>query len=120
MQEHPDLGRTTDANQTSGQSRKSSASCSSTRTTACKATARRKKATIIPTGTHQSRHINAQTKRALTAGTPVVSIDTKKKELLGKYENHGRQWLPAKDPLKVNGHDFPDPDVPRAYPYGVS
>ena len=67
----------------------------------------------------QFRHINAQTKRALKAGWPVVSVDTKKKELLGNYKNHGRQWLPAKDPLKVNGHDFPDPDVPRAYPYGV-
>jgi hypothetical protein len=67
----------------------------------------------------QFRHINAQSKRALAAGTPVVSVDTKKKELLGNYDNHGRQWLPAKDPLKVNGHDFPDPDVPRAYPYGV-
>jgi hypothetical protein len=67
----------------------------------------------------QFRHINAQSKRALAAGTPVVSVDTKKKELLGNYDNHGRQWLPAKDPLKVNGHDFPSPDVPRAYPYGV-
>lgn len=67
----------------------------------------------------QFRHINAQTKRALTAGTPVVSVDTKKKELLGNYANHGRQWLPAKDPLKANGHDFADPSVPRAYPYGV-
>jgi hypothetical protein len=67
----------------------------------------------------QFRHINAQTKRALNAGRPVVSVDTKKRELLGKYKNNGRQWLPAKDPIKVNGHDFPDPDVPRAYPYGV-
>ena len=67
----------------------------------------------------QFRHINAQTKRALTAGTPVVSVDTKKKELLGNYANHGRQWLPAKDPLKANGHDFANPAVPRAYPYGV-
>jgi len=48
-----------------------------------------------------------------------VSVDTKKKELLGNYANHGRQWLPAKDPLKANGHDFANPAVPRAYPYGV-
>jgi hypothetical protein len=67
----------------------------------------------------QFRHINAQTKRALAEATPVVSVDTKKKEMLGKYKNNGRQWLPAKDPFKVNGHDFPAPDVPRAYPYGV-
>ena len=67
----------------------------------------------------QFRHINMQVKRALAQGTPVISVDTKKKELLGNYENRGRQWLPAKKPLKVNGHDFPQPDVPRAYPYGV-
>jgi hypothetical protein len=67
----------------------------------------------------QFRHINAQVKRALAKGTPVISVDTKKKELVGNYENGGRQWLPAKQPVKVNGHDFPHPDIPRAYPYGV-
>ena len=67
----------------------------------------------------QFRHINAQVKRALKAGTPVISVDTKKKELLGNYNNKGQQWLPAKKPVKVNGHDFPSPEVPRAYPYGI-
>jgi len=67
----------------------------------------------------QFRHINTQVKRALAKGTPVISVDTKKKELVGNYENAGRQWLPAKQPVKVNGHDFPQPDIPRAYPYGV-
>ena len=67
----------------------------------------------------QFRYINAQVKRALATGIPVISVDTKKKELLGNYENSGKQWLPAKKPLKVNGHDFPSPDVPRAYPYGI-
>jgi hypothetical protein len=67
----------------------------------------------------QFRHINTQVKRALAKGTPVISVDTKKKELLGNYENSGRQWRPAKQPVKVNGHDFPQPDIPRAYPYGV-
>ena len=67
----------------------------------------------------QFRHINAQVKRALAIGIPVISVDTKKKELLGNYENRGKQWLPAKKPVKVNGHDFPSPDVPRAYPYGI-
>jgi hypothetical protein len=67
----------------------------------------------------QFRHINTQVKRALAKGTPVISVDTKKKELLGNYDNAGQQWLPRKKPLKVNGHDFPGPDVPRAYPYGV-
>lgn len=67
----------------------------------------------------QFRHINLAVKRALAKGTPVVSVDTKKKELLGNYDNSGQQWLPAKRPVKVNGHDFPSPEVPRAYPYGV-
>ena len=67
----------------------------------------------------QFRHINAQVKRALATGTPVISVDTKKKELLGNYQNKGQQWLPAKKPVKVNGHDFPGPEVPRAYPYGI-
>ena len=67
----------------------------------------------------QFRHINAQVKRALATGMPVISVDTKKKELLGNYDNSGKQWLPAKKPIKVNGHDFPSPEVPRAYPYGI-
>ncbi len=67
----------------------------------------------------QFRHINAQVKPALATGMPVISVDTKKKELLGNYDNGGKQWLPAKNPIKVNGHDFPSPDVPRAYPYGI-
>ena len=67
----------------------------------------------------QFRHINTQVKRALAAGMPVISVDTKKKELLGNYDNGGQQWLPAKKPVKVKGHDFPSPDVPRAYPYGI-
>ena len=67
----------------------------------------------------QFRHINARVKRALAARMPVISVDTKKKELIGNYVNGGHQWLLAKHPKKVNGHDFPHPDVPRAYPYGV-
>jgi hypothetical protein len=50
---------------------------------------------------------------------PVISVDTKKKELVGNYVNGGRQWLPTKQPIPVNGHDFPNPEVPRAYPYGI-
>ena len=46
-------------------------------------------------------------------------MDTKKKELIGNYENEGRQWRKAKSPQKVNGHDFPAPSVPRAYPYDI-
>ncbi|HCA80818.1 MAG TPA: ISAzo13 family transposase [Bacteroidetes bacterium] len=64
-------------------------------------------------------HINARVKQALAARTPVISVDTKKKELIGNYVNGGQQWLPIKQSKKVNGHDFPHPDIPRAYPYGV-
>ena len=67
----------------------------------------------------QFRHINAAVKKCLRQGIPVISVDTKKKELVGNYENAGRQWLAAKQPRKVQGHDFPGPDVPRAYPYGI-
>jgi Rhodopirellula transposase DDE domain len=67
----------------------------------------------------QFRHINAAVKRALVQGWPVISVDTKKKELLGNFANAGRQWRPTKQPQRVRTHDFPAPDVPRAYPYGV-
>jgi hypothetical protein len=67
----------------------------------------------------QFRHINAQVRAALARREPVLSVDTKKKELIGNYVNSGRQWRPAKQPLIVNSHDFPAPEVPRAYPYGI-
>src|ERR1700674_197154 len=67
----------------------------------------------------QFQYINAQVSKALAAKRPVVSVDTKKKELLGNYRNEGQQWRKAKSPQRVNVHDFPDPSVPRAYPYGV-
>jgi hypothetical protein len=67
----------------------------------------------------QFRHINTVVRRALAAGIPVISVDTKKKELLGNFANAGRQWRPAKQPVTVKTHDFPEPAVPRAYPYGI-
>jgi hypothetical protein len=67
----------------------------------------------------QFQNINRAVRRALRAGNPVISVDTKKKELVGNYKNHGRQWRKVKTAKKVQGHDFPGPDVPRAYPYGI-
>lgn len=67
----------------------------------------------------QFQHINAAVKDCLKQGHPVISVDTKKKELIGNYDNAGQQWLPTKQPKKVQGHDFPNPEVPRAYPYGI-
>ena len=67
----------------------------------------------------QFRYINAAVKHCLAQGCPVISVDTKKKELVGNYANAGRQWRPARQPRRVQVHDFPTPDVPRAYPYGI-
>ncbi|MDR1187982.1 MAG: ISAzo13 family transposase [Bifidobacteriaceae bacterium] len=67
----------------------------------------------------QFRHIDALVAARVGAGEPVVSVDTKKKELVGNYKNAGREWSPAKSPFLVEAHDFPSPDVPRALPHGV-
>jgi Rhodopirellula transposase DDE domain len=67
----------------------------------------------------QFRHINRQVQRALRQGQPVISVDTKKKELIGNFENKGRQWRRRGDTEEVADHDFPAPSVPRAYPYGI-
>ncbi len=67
----------------------------------------------------QFEHINATVSGRLEDGQPVISVDTKKKELIGNYRNNGRKWHRKGAAPEVNGHDFPDPDVPRAYPYGV-
>ncbi len=67
----------------------------------------------------QFEYINEQVRKALAAKRPVISVDTKKKEILGNYLNEGRQWRPAKSPHRVKVHDFPHPSVPRAYPYGI-
>jgi hypothetical protein len=67
----------------------------------------------------QFAHINAAVQEALAAGIPVLAVDTKKKELVGNFANAGRRWRPAKTPERVQGHDFPGPEVPRAYPYGI-
>jgi hypothetical protein len=64
-------------------------------------------------------HINATVTEELSHGRPVISVDTKKKELVGNYENKGKQWRSKGQPRQVNGHDFPGPEVPRAYPYGI-
>jgi transposase len=53
------------------------------------------------------------------AGDPVISVDAKKKELVGNYANGGSEWEPAGDPRRVNVHDFPDDQLGKAVPYGV-
>jgi len=68
----------------------------------------------------QFRHIDAEATACLGAGAPVISVDAKKKELVvGKKANRGREWQPKGTPERVDVHDFPDPEVPKAVPYGV-
>lgn len=67
----------------------------------------------------QFQYINREVSRALAKGLPVISVDTKKKELVGNFENRGRQWRGKLAAEHVQSHDFPDPTVPRAYPYGI-
>ena len=70
----------------------------------------------------QFNHINALAAERLGAGEPVISVDTKKKELIGNYANGGREWQPAGEPDRVNVHDFADRalgEFAKAIPYGV-
>ena len=67
----------------------------------------------------QFRHINNAVKKCLLNKDPVISVDTKKKELVGNYKNIGQEWEKKGKPKEVNGHDFPDKNVPKAVPYGV-
>jgi hypothetical protein len=67
----------------------------------------------------QFRYLNGQARAQLAAGQPVVSVDAKKKELVGRFANGGAEWQPSAEPDQVNVHDFPDPKVGKAIPYGV-
>jgi len=67
----------------------------------------------------QFGYLNDQAKAHMDALNPVISVDTKKKELVGAYKNGGREWSPAGKPAPVKVHDFIDPDLGKANPYGV-
>ncbi|MFF5781645.1 ISAzo13 family transposase [Streptomyces virginiae] len=67
----------------------------------------------------QFRYLNQQAREHRDAGQPVISVDTKRKELVGEFKNDGRQWRPAGDPVPVNMHDFADPKLGKAIPYGI-
>ena len=67
----------------------------------------------------QFRHINEKVAAAIEENRPAISIDTKKKELVGEYANGGRDWRPKGEPVAVNVHDFPDKTLGKAIPYGV-
>ncbi|MFF1401494.1 ISAzo13 family transposase [Streptomyces sp. NPDC058287] len=67
----------------------------------------------------QFRYLNEQAREHRDGGQPVISVDTKKKELIGEFKNNGRQWQPMGEPVPVNVHDFADPQLGKAVPYGI-
>ena len=67
----------------------------------------------------QFEHINAKVVVALAKGEPVISVDTKKKELVGNYRNGGSDYRPKGDPIRVKVHDFEDKALGKVVPYGV-
>ena len=81
--------------------------------------AKRMKARGIRPGTREFEHINNKVIAAQAARQPAISVDTKKKELVGNYKNGGSDYRPKGDPLRVNVHDFADKELGKAVPYGV-
>jgi len=75
--------------------------------------------TTHPDRDAQFRYLNELVKEQQATGDPVVSVDTKKKELVGEFKNPGREWRPKDDPEPVRVHDFILPDRGKAIPYGV-
>ncbi|MDZ4799882.1 MAG: ISAzo13 family transposase [Bryobacteraceae bacterium] len=67
----------------------------------------------------QFEYINARVERSINMSQPVISVDTKKKELAGDFKNHGSDWRPRGDPEKAQTHDFAIPELGRVAPYGV-
>lgn len=67
----------------------------------------------------QFSYLKAQAGEHIEAGDPVISVDTKKKELVGDYKNDGREWRPKGEPARVKVHDFKDPELGKVNPYGV-
>jgi Rhodopirellula transposase DDE domain len=81
-------------------------------------------AKTIEGGQHPDRdgqfcYLNDQAEQHLAAGDPVISVDTKKKELVGAYKNNGAEWRPTRQPEQVKVHDFIDPGLGKVNPYGV-
>jgi transposase len=72
-----------------------------------------------PDRDEQFKHINQTSQTALAAGEPVISVDAKKKELVGDFKNSGRAWRPKGEPEEVRVYDFKIPELGRVTPYGV-
>jgi hypothetical protein len=67
----------------------------------------------------QFEHINETAKMFMHEGQPVISVDTKKKELIGNYANNGQEYRPKKNPRQVFDHDYPEDELLKVVPYGV-
>ena len=80
---------------------------------------KRYEGTAHPDRNDQFEHINTTADRFLQRGQPVISVDTKKKELVGNFKNGGREWQPKGSPEAVRVHDFPADSCGKAIPYGV-
>jgi transposase len=78
-----------------------------------------KEGTTHPDRNAQFEHINQKVTEWIRRGQPAVSVDTKKKERVGDFKNNGQQWRPKGNPETVCVHDFPDPQLGKAIPYGV-
>jgi len=78
-----------------------------------------KEGSTHPDRNAQFEHLNGKVKWSLGRRQPVISVDTKKKELVGDFKNGGREMRPKGDPEKVRVHDLVDPDLGRATPYGI-
>ncbi len=83
------------------------------------APAKEKEGTAHPDRDAQFRHLNKQVGVSMKAGQPVISVDTKKKELVGEFSNGGREFHPVGEPTRTKTHDFVDKELGRAVPYGV-
>jgi transposase len=83
------------------------------------ANAKTREGTSHPDRDGQFRHINETVTATLAAGQPVISVDTKKKELVGDFKNGGRELRPKGSPVPVRVHDFRDPVLGKAIPYGI-
>ena len=75
--------------------------------------------TSHPDRNAQFEYINSRVEDAVKIGQPVISVDTKKKELVGQFKNSGKEWRPQGNPEQVNVYDFVDKELGRANPYGV-
>ncbi len=80
---------------------------------------KRQEGATHPDRNAQFEHINTTADQFLTTGQPVISVDTKKKELVGNFANRGREWQPKGTPPAVRVHDFPTDAAGKAIPYGV-